>query len=132
MSLHTGEPIVGEEGYVGIDVHRAARICSAGHGGQVLLSATTAALVSGAMPEGVSKLDLGEVRLKDMEEPEHVTQLLIDGLPQSFPPLRVEEEEPMDFGERLARKIKADVERQIEASLTGGTHVAEGRKAGRP
>ncbi|HET9286766.1 MAG TPA: adenylate/guanylate cyclase domain-containing protein [Gaiella sp.] len=130
MSLHTGEPIVGEEGYVGIDVHRAARICSAGHGGQVLLSATTAALVSGAMPEGVSKLDLGEVRLKDMEEPEHVTQLLIDGLPQSFPPLRVEEEEPMDFGERLARKITADVERQIEASLTGGTHVGEGRKAG--
>jgi class 3 adenylate cyclase len=130
MSLHTGEPIVGEEGYVGIDVHRAARICSAGHGGQVLLSATTAALVSGAMPEGVSKLDLGEVRLKDMEEPEHVTQLLIDGLPQSFPPLRVEEEEPMDFGERLARKIKADVERQIEASLAGGTHVAEKPKAG--
>jgi class 3 adenylate cyclase len=130
MSLHTGEPIVGEEGYVGIDVHRAARICSAGHGGQVLLSATTAALVSGAMPEGVSKLDLGEVRLKDMEEPEHVTQLLIDGLPQSFPPLRVEEEEPMDFGERLARKIKADVERQIEASLTGGPHVAEKPRAG--
>jgi class 3 adenylate cyclase len=129
MSLHTGEPIVGEEGYVGIDVHRAARICSAGHGGQVLLSATTAALVSGAMPEGVSKLDLGEVRLKDMEEPEHVTQLLIDGLPQSFPPLRVEEEEPMDFGERLARKIKADVERQIEASLEG-ERVAPARTTG--
>ena len=50
MSIHTGEPVVGEEGYVGIDVHRAARICSAGHGGQVLLSATTAALVSGALP----------------------------------------------------------------------------------
>ena len=47
MSIHTGEPVVGEEGYVGIDVHRAARICAAGHGGQVLLSATTAALVSG-------------------------------------------------------------------------------------
>jgi class 3 adenylate cyclase len=131
MSLHTGEPIVGEEGYIGIDVHRAARICSAGHGGQVLLSATTAALVSGAMPEGVSKLDLGQVRLKDMEEPEHVTQLLIDGLPQSFPPLRVEEEEPMDFGERLARKIQADVERQIEASLTGGKPPAvAARKTG--
>jgi class 3 adenylate cyclase len=132
MSLHTGEPIVGEEGYVGIDVHRAARICSAGHGGQVLLSATTAALVSGAMPEGVSKLDLGQVRLKDMDEPEHVTQLVIDGLPQSFPPLRVEEEEePMDFGERLARRIQADVERQIEAGLTGGTSpVAAARKTG--
>ena len=119
MSLHTGEPVVGEEGYVGIDVHRAARICAAGHGGQVLLSATTAALVSGAMPDGVSKRDLGEVRLKDIDEPEHVTQLVIEGLPESFPPLRVAQEEPMDFGERLARKIKADVERQIEASLAG-------------
>ena len=127
MSLHTGEPVVGEEGYVGIDVHRAARICSAGHGGQVLLSATTAALVSGAMPDGVTKLDLGAVRLKDIEEPEHVTQLVIDGLPGSFPPLRVEQEEPMDFGERLRRKIEADVERQIESSLSGdATKVALG------
>ncbi len=122
MSLHTGEPVVGEEGYVGIDVHRAARICAAGHGGQVLLSATTAALVSGGgLPDGVSKRDLGEVRLKDIDEPERVSQLVIDGLPESFPPLRVEQEEPMDFGERLARKIQADVERQIEASLGGGS-----------
>ena len=85
----------------------------------MLLSATTAALVSGAMPDGVSKRDLGEVRLKDIDEPERVTQLEIDGLPESFPPLRVEQEEPMDFGERLAQKIQADVERQIEASLGG-------------
>jgi class 3 adenylate cyclase len=119
MSLHTGEPVVGEEGYVGIDVHRAARICSAGHGGQVLLSATTASLVSGSMPDGVTKLDLGEVRLKDLEEPERVAQLVIEGLPKRFPPLRVEEEEPMDFGERLSRKIEADVERRLEATLSG-------------
>ena len=120
MSIHTGEPVVGEEGYVGIDVHRAARICSAAHGGQVLLSATTAALVSGsAMPEGVSKHDLGDVRLKDMDEPERVVQLEIDGLPSSFPPLRADREEPIDFGERLAERIKADVEKRIEASLTG-------------
>lgn len=122
MSLHTGEPVVGEEGYVGIDVHRAARICAAGHGGQVLLSATTAALVSGAaLPEGVSKRDLGEVRLKDIDEPEHVSQLVIEGLPESFPPLRVEQEEPIDFGERLSRKIQADIERQLERSLSGTT-----------
>jgi class 3 adenylate cyclase len=120
MSIHTGEPVVGEEGYVGIDVHRAARICSAAHGGQVLLSATTAALVSGsAMPDGVSKHDLGDVRLKDMDEPERVVQLEIDGLPSRFPPLRAEREEPIDFGERLAERIKADVEKRIEASLTG-------------
>jgi class 3 adenylate cyclase len=119
MSLHTGEPVVGEEGYVGIDVHRAARICSAGHGGQVLLSATTAALVAGGLPDGVQEVELGEVRLKDLDRPERVYQLAIDGLPRSFPPLRVDAEEPIDFGERLARKIKADVERRIEASLTG-------------
>lgn len=133
MSLHTGEPVVGEEGYVGIDVHRAARICSAGHGGQVLLSATTAALVSGALPDGVSKRDLGEVRLKDMEEAEHVTQLVIDGLPESFPPLRVEQEEPMDFGDRLAQKIQADVERHIERTMSGfgpGAAAEDAGKAG--
>jgi class 3 adenylate cyclase len=119
MSLHTGEPVVGEEGYVGIDVHRAARICAAGHGGQVLLSATTAALVSGALPEGVSKRDLGAVHLKDIDEPEQVTQLVIDGLPATFPPLRAAENEPMDFGDRLAQKIQADVERRIEAGFAG-------------
>jgi class 3 adenylate cyclase len=123
MSLHTGEPVVGEEGYVGIDVHRAARICAAGHGGQVLLSATTAALVSGALPDGVSKRDLGAVHLKDIDEPEQVTQLVIDGLPASFPPLRAEQEEPMDFGERLSRKIQADVERKIEAGFAGESAV---------
>lgn len=134
MSLHTGEPVVGEEGYVGIDVHRAARICAAGHGGQVLLSETTAALVSGALPDGVSKRDLGSVRLKDIDEPEHVTQLVIDGLPEDFPPLRVAEEEPLDFGERLAQKIRADVERRVELSLagvdTGADAAVDAGKAG--
>jgi class 3 adenylate cyclase len=124
MSVHTGEPVVGEEGYVGIDVHRAARICAAGHGGQVLLSATTAALVSGALPDGVTQVPLGDVRLKDLDDPERVVQLEIDGLPGSFPPLRTGQEEPMDFGDRLAQKIKADVERQIELSLSGATPEA--------
>jgi class 3 adenylate cyclase len=129
MSVHTGEPVVGEEGYVGIDVHRAARICSAGHGGQVLLSATTAALVSGALPDGVRKVELGPVRLKDIDEPEQVVQLQIDGLPASFPPLRTGTEEPMDFGERLSRKITADVERRIELSLSGEeTEIADTRE----
>jgi class 3 adenylate cyclase len=119
MSVHTGEPVVGEEGYVGIDVHRAARICSAGHGGQVLLSATTAALVTGAMPDGVRQRELGSIRLKDLDEPERVVQLEIDGLPATFPPLRTGEEEPMDLGERLAQRITADVERRLELSLSG-------------
>ena len=119
MSVHTGEPVVGEEGYVGLDVHRAARICAAGHGGQVLLSSTTAALVTGALPSGVSKRDMGDVQLKDIEEPERLVQLEIEGLSSSFPPLRAEQDEPLDFGERLAQKITADVERQLEESLEG-------------
>ena len=76
-------------------------------------------LETGALPDGVSKRDLGAVHLKDIDEPEQVTQLVIDGLPASFPPLRAEQEEPMDFGERLSRKIQADVERKIEAGFAG-------------
>src|SRR5207253_5915608 len=70
MGMHTGTPHVGEEGYVGLDVHRAARIAAAGHGGQVLISASTAALLS---TDGL--LDLGEHRLKDLSAPERIYQL---------------------------------------------------------
>jgi class 3 adenylate cyclase len=119
MSLHTGEPVVGEEGYVGIDVVRAARICAAGHGGQVLLSATTAALVAGRLPQGVAEVDLGEHRLKDLDEPERVYQLEIDGLPAAFPPLRTHGEEPLDFEARLERRIQDEVEQMVEQALSG-------------
>src|SRR5215470_13243083 len=64
MGLHTGEPQRSSEGYVGLDVHRAARIMSAGHGGQVLLSQATRVLVEHVLPDGVSMLDLGAHRLK--------------------------------------------------------------------
>ena len=87
----------------------------------MLISASTAALVSGAMPEGVRQVELGSVRLKDLDEPEKVVQLEIEGLPASFPPLRADADEPMDFGERLARKIQADVERKLETALAGST-----------
>jgi hypothetical protein len=117
MSLHTGEPVVGEEGYVGIDVHRAARICAAGHGGQVLLSETTAALVAGGLPDGVDDMALGEVRLKDLDRPERVHQLVIDGLPQQFPPLRALGDEPLDLGARIERRVADYVERAIEESF---------------
>ena len=88
MGLHTGEPWNVEEGYAGIDVHRAARIGDVGHGGQVLLSETTAALVRGNLPDGVQLLDLGYHQLKNMQFPEHFQQLVIEGLPAEFPPLR--------------------------------------------
>ena len=87
MGLHTGEPWKAEEGYVGIDVHRAARIAHTGHGGQVLLSETTTALVLDELPAGVSLLDLGRHLLKDIHRPEHIHQLVIQGLPAEFPPL---------------------------------------------
>jgi len=88
IGLHTGEPLIEEEGYIGIDVHRAARIAHAGHGGQVLLSETTTPLVIDELPEGVTLLDLGRHQLKDMLRPEHISQLVIDGLPNEFPPLK--------------------------------------------
>ena len=117
MSLHTGEPVVGEEGYVGIDVVRAARICAAGHGGQVLLSAATAALVGTALPEGVHERDLGEYRLKDIDRPERIYQLEVAGLPSAFPPLRTHGEDPLDFDQRLERRIHSYVESQLERAF---------------
>jgi hypothetical protein len=119
MSLHTGEPVLGEEGYVGIDVHRAARICAAGHGGQVLLSATTAALVASGLPDGVGEVELGEVLLADLDAPERVYQLTIDGLRSEFPPLRVKQDEPLDLGAAIEQRVEQFVARSIEQALAG-------------
>ena len=79
MGLHTGEPLLGREGYVGLDVHLASRICGAAHGGQVLLSAGTSDL-----SQDVELRDLGLHRLKDIEQPTHLFQLGLD----EFPPPR--------------------------------------------
>jgi YVTN family beta-propeller protein len=84
MGLHTGEPEVGEDRYVGLGVHKAARIGAAGHGGQVLLSRTTRELVEDDLPPGVTLRDLGERRLKDVDRPERLAQLVIEGLPSEF------------------------------------------------
>ncbi len=88
MGLHTGEPQVGEERYVGIGVHKAARIAAAGHGGQVLLSSTTRELVEDELPPGVTIRDLGERRLKDLDRPERLSQLVVEGLRSDFDPLK--------------------------------------------
>lgn len=82
MGLHTGTPEVRDGAYVGLDVHRSARIAAAGHGGQVLLSVSTAALAEDSVT------DLGRHRLKDLEEPEHIFQLRIEDLRDTFPSLR--------------------------------------------
>jgi ABC-type transport system substrate-binding protein/class 3 adenylate cyclase len=91
MGLHTGEPLEGGERYVGMGVHRGARIAAAGHGGQVLLSNTTRELVEDELPDDVHLRDLGEHELKDLKRPEHIFQLDIDGLPSEFPALRTAE-----------------------------------------
>ncbi len=88
MGLHTGEPVLASEGYVGLDVHHAARIMSAAHGGQVLLSQTIRELVEHTLPEGIAFLDLGEHRLKDLQRASHLFQLVIVGLPTDFPALK--------------------------------------------
>jgi DNA-binding SARP family transcriptional activator/class 3 adenylate cyclase len=88
IGLHSGEPTVTDHLYAGLDVHRAARVMSAGHGGQVLLSASTRELVSQDPPDGVSLRDLGEHALKDLDEPERIYQLDVVGLSHDFPPLQ--------------------------------------------
>jgi DNA-binding SARP family transcriptional activator len=88
MGAHTGEPALTPDGYVGLDVHRCARICAAAHGGQVLVSQTTRLTVG---DEGLGELglrDLGEHELKDLPAPEHLYQLTGAGLGADFPPLR--------------------------------------------
>jgi class 3 adenylate cyclase/DNA-binding beta-propeller fold protein YncE len=88
MGLHSGEPKASGERYVGIGVHRASRIGSAAHGGQVLLSSSTRELVEDDLPEGVSLRDLGSYRLKDIDRPERISQVMAEGLQAEFPPLR--------------------------------------------
>ena len=79
MGLHTGEATAVGSGYVGLDVHRGARIGAVAHGDQILVSETTAALVRGRLPDGAELRDLGEHRLKDLDRPERLYQLQIAG-----------------------------------------------------
>jgi class 3 adenylate cyclase len=114
MGLHTGEPTVGEEGYLGMDVVRAARICSAGHGGQILLSETTRALVGNNVPDGVSIRDLGQAHLKDVQH-ERIYELALEDGPSQFPPLKTT---PANTAaDNLAAQIERKVHEQILASF---------------
>jgi predicted ATPase/class 3 adenylate cyclase len=88
MGFHTGEAILGGDSYVGMDVHRTARIAAAGHGGQILVSGSTAALLDQRMLEGVMLLDLGSHRLKDLPQQERLFQVTAEGLRKAFPPVR--------------------------------------------
>jgi predicted ATPase/class 3 adenylate cyclase len=110
MGLHTGEGVPGGGDYIGLDVHRAARVAAAAHGGQVVLSQATAALVEGRLPAGAHLRDLGRHRLKDLAQAEHLHQLVIDGVPADFPPLRT-----LDAGlHRLPLQLTSFVGRERE------------------
>ena len=87
IGLHTGEPERHEDGYIGIDVHRAARIAGTAHGGQIVLSATTRSWWAPTAPDYRVR-DLGWHRLKDLPEPEHLFGVDAPGLDDEHPPLR--------------------------------------------
>jgi class 3 adenylate cyclase len=114
MGLHTGEPSVGEEGYLGLDVIRAARIGAAAHGGQILVSETTRALLSGS----TELKDLGEHRLKGMEQPERLYQVVADDLPATFPAPRADASPAVE--DELSARIESYVEKTLVEAFEGG------------
>ena len=105
MAVHTGTPHLTEEGYVGADVHRAARIAAVAHGGQILVSSSTASLVD----PGCLR-DLGEHRLKDLTRPQQLYQLVAEGLRVEFPPLRTLDRVPTNLPIRSEQLIGRDRE----------------------
>jgi predicted ATPase/class 3 adenylate cyclase len=115
MGLHTGEGRLGADGYVGLDVHRAARIAAAAHGGQVLLSRSTRALVEDLLPAGATVRDLGSHRLKDLDRPEELAQLVIPGLRDEFPAIR-----SLESPSTLPREPTNFVGREREVELATG------------
>ena len=128
MGLHTGDGTLGGDDYVGIDVHRAARIAGAAHGGQILLSDSTRALAEHALPEGVSLRDLGQHRLKDIALPERLHELVIEGLSTDFPAPRTLDARPNNLPVQLTSFVGreeeiAEVRRLLDGSrlltLTG-------------
>ena len=122
MGLHTGEATVGQDGYVGFAVHQASRIGDAGHGGQILLSSTTAGLVEHDLARDISLRDLGDNRLDGLDRPERLYQLVVSGLGDVFPPLATRAATPAAPGESplLEREAElAALRAMIEVSRGG-------------
>jgi peptide/nickel transport system substrate-binding protein len=129
MGIHTGEPAMGGERYVGLGVHRAARICAAGHGGQVLVSQTTRELLRDDPIPDVSLRDLGEHQLKDLDEPERLYQLVAPGLIEDFPELKTAAPAPFEgregeLAEAAAAQMARSWRRPGRRLLIGATFAA--------
>lgn len=120
MGIHTGEVQLRDEGnYIGTTINRCARLREIAHGGQVLISQATRDLVLEGLPQGASLADRGTHRLRDLERPEHVYQLLHSELPENFAPLRSLETQPHNLPVQLTRFIGRDQEREQIATLLG-------------
>lgn len=123
MGMHTGEASFSADTYAGLNVHRAARIAGAAHGGQVLLSGATHALIVGDLPEGVAVRDMGEHRLKDLEHPEHLWQLVIDGLDNDFPAIASFDSTPNNLPNRLTTFLGREREMAEVSALLADTRL---------
>ena len=123
MGLHTGAGVLDADGeYIGADVHRAARVAAAGHGGQVLLSETTSSLVADELPDGVGISGLGEHRLKDLR-PERICQLVVEGLRSEFPPIRSLDRRPNNLPTQLTSFVGREAELAEAEQLLATTRL---------
>jgi predicted ATPase/class 3 adenylate cyclase len=123
MGVHTGEGVLGGDDYAGLDVHRAARIADAAHGGQVLLSDATRGLVQHTLPAGASLRDLGEHRLRGLEEPERLHQLVAEDLAADFPPPRTLDARPNNLPLQLTSFVGREDEIAEVERLLGQTRL---------
>jgi predicted ATPase/class 3 adenylate cyclase len=123
MGVHTGEGILGGDDYVGLDVHRAARIADAAHGGQVIVSEATRGLVRHALPAGVSLRDLGMHRLRGLADPEHLHELVVEGLASDFPPPRTLDARPNNLPLQLTSFVGREEEVAEVERLLGQTRL---------
>jgi predicted ATPase/class 3 adenylate cyclase len=123
MGLCTGEGSLGPQGYVGMAVNRAARISAAAHGGQIIVSDSTRALVEHALPEGTGLRDLGVHRLKDIDHPEHLHDIVIQGLPADFPPPRTLDARPHNLPLQLTSFVGREQELAEVKQLLSGVRL---------
>jgi predicted ATPase/class 3 adenylate cyclase len=124
MGLHTGEVAHEQDGgYVGLALHRVARITAAGHGGQVLISSATQAVVGDGLPRGTSLTELGRHHLKDFDEPERLFQLHGPGIADEFPPVRTIDATPNNLPRQLTSFVGRETVIAEARRLLEGTRL---------